>query len=82
MKHELVPEHIVLSEKESEEVLKKYNVRYDQLPKILSTDPVAISIGAKPGQIIKIIRKSPTAEQAVVYRVVIESDSEIESDMS
>jgi DNA-directed RNA polymerase subunit H len=80
LKHELVPEHIVLSDKEAEEVLKKYNVTIDQLPKIFDTDPVVRAIGAKPGQIIKIIRKSPTAKKSVAYRVVIESAKSILSE--
>jgi DNA-directed RNA polymerase subunit H len=74
MNHELVPEHIILSEKVGEEVLKKYNIKPDQLPKILHTDPAIISIGAKPGQIVKIIRKSRTARYATAYRFVVESE--------
>jgi len=77
MKHELVPLHIIISEEESKELFKKYNIKSDQLPKILDTDPVAISIGAKHGQIIKIIRKSQTAKQAVAYRLVVEGNSVI-----
>jgi len=77
LKHELVPEHIILSDKEAKEVLKKYNVSIDQLPKIFDTDPVVRAIGAKPGQIIKIIRRSPTAKKSIAYRVVIESAKSI-----
>ena len=77
LKHELVPEHIILSDKEAKEVLKKYNVSIDQLPRIFDTDPVVRAIGAKPGQIIKIIRRSPTAKKAIAYRVVIESAKSI-----
>ena len=77
LKHELVPEHIILSDKEAKEVLEKYNVSIDQLPKIFDTDPVVRAIGAKPGQIIKIIRRSPTAKKSTAYRVVIESAKSI-----
>lgn len=71
LEHELVPKHIVLNEKEKEEVLKKYRVTLKQLPRILSSDPVVKAIGAKPGDIIKIIRKSPVAGESVYYRVVV-----------
>lgn len=75
MKHELVPEHKILTEEEKKEFFKKYNnITPDQLPQIMNNDPVSISIGAKPGQIVKIVRKSHTAEEAVVYRLVVESN--------
>ena len=73
MSHDLVPLHEIISEKEKTELLKKYNIEPNRLPKILSTDPVSISIGAKPGQIVKIIRNSHTAKEAIAYRFVIES---------
>jgi len=73
MDHDLVPLHTIIPEKEKDELLKKYNIEPNQLPKILNTDPVSISIGAKPGQIVKIIRNSHTAKEAIAYRFVIES---------
>ncbi len=69
--HILVPEHILLSDEEAEEVLKTLGVRKEQLPKIRADDPVAKEIGAKPGQIVKIIRESPTAGRSIAYRLVI-----------
>ena len=72
-KHELVPEHIILSEKEKKDIMKSYQIELNQFPKILDTDPVSLRIGAKPGQILKIIRKSHTAKEAVSYRLVVES---------
>jgi len=74
MKHDLVPLHMIISEKEKEELFKKYNITPDQLPKILNIDPVAVYIGANPGQIIKVIRDSKTAKEAVAYRFVVESN--------
>jgi len=74
MSHKLVPLHVIISEKEKEELFKKYNITPDQLPKILDTDPASSSIGAKPGQIVKVIRKSQTAKEAVAYRFVVESN--------
>ena len=74
MNHNLVPLHIIISDKEKEELLKKYNIETNKLPKILDTDPVSIYIGAKPGQILKIIRESHTAKEAVSYRFVVESN--------
>ena len=74
LRHKLVPFHVIISEKEKNDLLEKYKIQSDQLPKILNTDPVAVSIGAKPGQIVKIIRKSHTAKDAVAYRLVVESN--------
>ena len=73
MRHELVPLHMIVSEKEVEELYSKYKIKLDQLPKIFDTDPVVKYIGAKPGQIVKIIRNSQTAKQSVAYRLVVES---------
>ena len=74
MEHKLVPLHVILSEKEKKELLENYKITPDQLPKILNTDPVSISIDAQPGQIVKIVRKSHTAKEAVAYRLVVESN--------
>ncbi len=70
-KHELVPKHEILSEEEAEELLKRYRIKPYQIPRINASDPAAKMIGAKPGDIIKIIRKSPTAGRSVAYRYVV-----------
>jgi DNA-directed RNA polymerase subunit H len=69
-KHELVPEHILLKENEREEVLKKYGINIKQLPRISLNDPIIKILSAKPGDLVKIIRKSSTAGEAVYFRVV------------
>ncbi len=70
--HELVPKHTVLPRKDVEKLLKKYHIRPHQLPYVKMSDPAAVSIGAKPGDIVKIMRRSQTAGEAVYYRYVIE----------
>jgi DNA-directed RNA polymerase subunit H len=70
--HELVPVHTLLSPEEVETVLKQYEVEASQLPKIHVSDPVAKEIGAKVGDIVRIIRRSPTAKSSVFYRLVID----------
>ena len=70
--HQLVPEHIVLTDKEAESVLGKYRITKEQLPKVLITDPCVKRIGAKVGDVVKIIRSSPTAGVSEFYRLVID----------
>jgi len=70
--HEMVPEHVLLALEECEEVLKRFGIEAPQLPKIHVNDPAAKEIGAKVGDIIKVIRKSPTARQSIFYRLVID----------
>ena len=69
--HELVPKHILLSKEEAEKLLNELNIYPEQLPWIKKSDPAAVAIGAKPGDIIKIVRKSSTAGEVVIYRYVI-----------
>jgi len=70
--HDLVPRHVVMNKKDAEEVLRKYHVRPYQFPYIKASDPACMAIGAKPGDLIKIVRRSPTAGEAIAYRCVIE----------
>ena len=69
--HVLVPKCRILSKKEVEELLKKYGVSLENLPRILADDPMVKAIGAKRGDVIEIIRNSPIAGESVYYRVVI-----------
>ncbi|MBC7128858.1 MAG: DNA-directed RNA polymerase subunit H [Thermoplasmatales archaeon] len=71
LKHVLVPQHEVLKEEEVEKLLKAYNISKESLPRIIVDDPVVKAIGAKEGDVIKIIRNSPTAGKSVVYRLVV-----------
>ncbi|MEM4970645.1 MAG: DNA-directed RNA polymerase subunit H [Sulfolobales archaeon] len=71
LKHELVPRHEIVPIEEAIKILRELGVRPEQLPWIKASDPVARAIGAKPGDIIRVIRKSETAGEIVVYRYVI-----------
>lgn len=70
--HDLVPMHEILTEKEKIALLAKYKVQPFQMPQIKSADPAVKAIGAKPGDILRIIRKSSTAGEHVSYRYVVE----------
>lgn len=72
-KHVLVPEHTIMTSDEIEELFKKYSIKKINLPKISVRDPVVKYIGAKEGDIIKIVRKSHTAGISVYYRYVAPS---------
>jgi DNA-directed RNA polymerase subunit H (RpoH/RPB5) len=69
--HVLVPEHFKLSDKEAKDVLKKYNVTFKEMPKILITDPAIQHLNPAESDIIKIERKSRTAGKMTFYRAVI-----------
>ena len=70
-KHSLVPKHTILNDKEKKELLKKYSITLNQLPRILTSDPMVEKLDAKIGDVIKITRSSPTAGPIQYYRVVV-----------
>ncbi len=65
--HKFVPKHVLLTKDESQQLLDKYNIEVNDLPQVFEKDPVAIAIGAKEGDIIKIIRDSNTTVKKVNY---------------
>lgn len=71
LNHKLVPKMRILTEKEKDHVLKKYNVLDAQLPKIYSSDPAALALGAKLGDIVEIERNDMTGKYNF-YRLVID----------
>jgi DNA-directed RNA polymerase subunit H len=70
--HALVPRHEILAEKEANQLLTLYKIKPYQMPQIKSTDPAVKAIGAKPGNILRIIRKSSTAGEHIAYRYVVQ----------
>jgi len=62
---------ILIPKEEAKALMRQLRLRPWQLPWIKSSDPLAKSVGAKPGDVLKIVRDSPTAGEAVVYRLVV-----------
>lgn len=72
LEHIFVPKHEILTAAEKKELLKRYNIRKEGLPKIRADDVVVVKMDAKPGDILRIIRDSPTAGKTLYYRLVVE----------
>lgn len=70
IEHLLVPKHALLSKEQAAELLSKYNIALDQLPKIPIGDAGIAELNPERNDIVKIIRESPTAGKTVYYRRV------------
>ena len=70
--HVFVPKHEIVSKKEAEQILEKFNCKPTELPLIFVNDPAILGLGVKPGDLIKITRESPTAGESLYYRYVVE----------
>lgn len=68
----MVPRHEILNEKEKKELLEQLGIQEKNLPRILDSDPVVKIMKARPGQVLRITRKSPTAGESIYYRFVAE----------
>jgi len=71
LSHELVPKFTILSKEEVETVRHSYGIRKESLPWIRRSDPVCKTIGARPGDVLKIERISEVAGKTEVYRYVV-----------
>mmetsp|Transcript_50848 Transcript_50848/g.58468 ORF Transcript_50848/g.58468 Transcript_50848/m.58468 type:complete len:218 (-) Transcript_50848:44-697(-) len=69
--HELVPQHVPLSEDEVKEVLTAHSLEKSMLPRMLVNDPIALYFGLERGNVVKISRKSESAGKYVTYRQVV-----------
>ena len=72
LKHTMVPKHRILSNNETDVVMKRYNITQKMnFPEISRFDPVARAIGIRPGDICHITRPSKTAIEADYYRICV-----------
>lgn len=83
LEHILVPEHILLTEEETVQVLETLGVERGRLPKIRKDDAAILALeksydkdgnkigNIKEGSVVKVIRNSRTAGEFVAYRLVI-----------
>jgi DNA-directed RNA polymerase subunit H (RpoH/RPB5) len=69
--HALVPVHEILEKDERDDIAEKYHAEPYQFPWIKSTDPISIIVGAKPGDVLRIVQKSETAGRYEGYRYVV-----------
>ncbi|MFO7835833.1 MAG: DNA-directed RNA polymerase subunit H [Candidatus Thorarchaeota archaeon] len=70
--HDLVTPHTIASEEEVQLVMDHYGIDKRKLPRIFREDPAVKLLGARPGQVIRIERDSPTAGKTYYYRLVVE----------
>lgn len=75
--HQMVPVHELLTDEETDKVLKRLKITRDQLPKIKDSDAAIKTLKAAMNKdipeksVVRIIRDSQTSETAEVYRLVI-----------
>ena len=69
--HYLVPEHVLIREKKVGELMRELGIKKESLPKISKTDAAIKQLKPMTGDVVKIIRDSPTAGQSAYYRRVI-----------
>lgn len=71
-KHVLVPQHQKTSPEEVKKIIDMYKLsNISQLPRLTTADPVVQYYNFKRGDVIKIVRPSPTSFSHVVYRSVV-----------
>lgn len=72
-RHELVPQHIPITDKKDiEKIMKDYSIKSKfQFPIILNTDPICKYLDIKSDTIVKIIRPSKTSGEYISYRYCI-----------
>ena len=66
--HFLVPKHELVKPDAEKEILEKFGITKEDLPRIKDYDPAIQGLDAKEGDIIRILREN---DESVYYRVVV-----------
>jgi DNA-directed RNA polymerase subunit H len=69
--HFLVPKHYLLPKEQAEKLLEEREISAEQLPSIQKNDPAIKEFKPIKGDVVKIVRNSPTAGQSIYYRRVV-----------
>ncbi|KAJ7976647.1 putative DNA-directed RNA polymerase II [Quillaja saponaria] len=69
-KHVLKPKHRVLTDREKQNLLKKYNIEEKQLLRLLQQDAIARYYGLERGQVVKVTYGGEITQLHVTYRCV------------
>ena len=64
------PKFELLNPKEMDQIKAEYNITDYTIEKIMKNDPITKYFALKKGDMIRIIRASPTSGEAIGYRIV------------
>lgn len=67
--HPAVPKHEVMTADEITELCQRYHTTRDKFPRLLHTDTMAVWLGVRPGDMVRIYRVCPNMGEQIVYRV-------------
>ncbi|MFH0971668.1 MAG: DNA-directed RNA polymerase subunit RpoH/Rpb5 C-terminal domain-containing protein [Candidatus Micrarchaeota archaeon] len=70
--HIFLPKHAIASEEEVGELLEKFRITKERLPIMKSDDAAAKALGAKAGDVVKIIRAGEGGKDELYFRLVID----------
>ena len=73
LEHDWVPKHRIMKPEEIEKLMVVQGIKKNQLPKVLDSDSVSMLLGARPGDVLEIIRVRETSGENKYYRVVVRS---------
>lgn len=69
--HNLVPHHEIATKEEIDEYCKYIKNVPSSFPKILITDPMAVWLGARANDVIKVVRASEITGTHTIYRICV-----------